>query len=175
VLQDNRFPYSQERNSQAQKQKTECRCNRHSAPVQFDPKADEVPRLAYRFRQASQVIALLVAALGLVVLGGWAFDVPTLTCIRPTFQSMKVNTALCFLFLGAGLWLAHDDKRQRSRRILGLAVAIIAGATLAEYAFHVSLGIDQLLFRDTRIPSLSAYWSLFSCSAERRNSVYRCM
>ena len=129
----------------------------HSPNVQFDPKADEVPRLAHRFRQASQVIALLVAALGLVVLGGWAFDVPTLTYIRPPFQSMKVNTALCFLFLGAGLWLAHDDKRQRSRRILGLAVAIIAGATLAEYAFHVSLGIDQLFFRDTRTPSLSAY------------------
>jgi signal transduction histidine kinase len=129
----------------------------HSPNVQFDPKADEVPRLAYRFRQASQVIALLVASLGLVVLGGWAFDVPTVTYIRPAFQSMKVNTALCFLFLGAGLWLAHDDKRQRSRRILGLAVAIIAGATLAEYAFHVSLGIDQLLFRDTRTPSLAAY------------------
>jgi len=129
----------------------------HSPNVRFDPKADEVPRLAYRFRQASQVIALLVAALGLVVLGGWAFDVPTLTNIRPAFQSMKVNTALSFLLLGAGLWLAHDDKRQRSRRILGLAVAIIAGATLAEYAFHVSLGIDQLLFRDTRTPSLSVY------------------
>ena len=129
----------------------------HSPNVQFDPKVDEVPRLACRFRQASQIIALLVAALGLVVLGGWAFDVPILTYIRPTFQSMKVNTALCFLFLGVGLWLANDDTRQRSRRILGLAVAIIAGATLAEYGFHVSLGIDQLLFRDTRNPSLSAY------------------
>jgi PAS domain S-box-containing protein len=70
---------------------------------------------------------------------------------------MKVNTALLFLCLGAGLWLAQDDKWQRSRRILGLFVVIVAGLTLAEYAFHVSLGIDQLLFRDTRTPSLSAY------------------
>jgi PAS domain S-box-containing protein len=70
---------------------------------------------------------------------------------------MKVNTALSFLCLGVGLWLAQDDKRQRSRRILGCFVIIIAGFTLAEYAFHTSFGIDQLLFRDTRTPSLSAY------------------
>ncbi len=130
----------------------------HSPDIQFDPKADEYhPRLADRFRQASQIIALLVAVLGLVVLGGWAFNVPALTYIRPAFQSMKVNTALCFLLLGAGLWLAQDDEQQRRRRILGLVVVVIAGASLVEYAFHVSLGIDQLLFRDTRTPSLSAY------------------
>ena len=70
---------------------------------------------------------------------------------------MKVNTALSFLCLGAALWLASDDERQRSRRILGFLVAIIAGATLSEYAFHANFGIDQFLFRDTRSPSLSAY------------------
>jgi PAS domain S-box-containing protein len=70
---------------------------------------------------------------------------------------MKVDTALSFLCLGAGLWLAGNDERQRTRSILGLLVVIIAGSTLAEYAFHINLGIDQLLFRDTRTPSLSAY------------------
>jgi PAS domain S-box-containing protein len=70
---------------------------------------------------------------------------------------MKVNTALSFVCLGAALWLARNDDRQRSRRILGLLVVIIAGATLAEYAFQVKLGIDQFLFRDIRTPSLSAY------------------
>lgn len=125
--------------------------------LQPDSKTSEIPNHARRFRQVSQVISLLVAALGVVVLCGWAFNVPALTYIRPTFQSMKVNTALSFLLLGAGLWLAHNDKRQRSRRILGLVVAVVGGATLVEYAFHVSLGIDQVLFRDTRTPSLSAY------------------
>jgi PAS domain S-box-containing protein len=128
----------------------------HVATIQSG-NAAEVPRLARRLRQASQVIAFLVALLGLVVFCAWVFHVPGLTYIRPTFQSMKVNTTLSFLCLGAALWLAQDDKRQRSRRILAYLVIIIAGATLAEYAFHVSLGIDQLLFRDTRHPSLSAY------------------
>src|SRR6201987_2070073 len=124
--------------------------------VQLDHNAAEA-LLAYRFRQASKAIACLVPTLGLVVFCGWAFDVPALTYIQPTFQSMKVNTALSFLCLGAGLWLAVNDERQRGRSILGLLVVIIAGSTLAEYAFHISLGIDQLLFRDTRTPSLSAY------------------
>ena len=129
----------------------------HSPTVQLDHNAAEAPHLAHRFRQASKVIAFVVATLGLVVFCGWAFHVHALTYIRPTFQSMKVNTALSFLCLGAGLWLAGNDERQRARSILGLLVVIIAGATLAEYTFHVSLGIDQLLFRDTRTPSLSAY------------------
>src|SRR4029077_4885941 len=122
-----------------------------------DRKAVENPRFASRFCQASKTISALVATLGLVVFCGWAFNVPSLTDIRPTLQSMKVNTSLSFLCLGAGLWLSDNDERQGIRRILGLLVIIIAGSTLAEYVFHISLGIDQLLLRDTRTPSLSAY------------------
>jgi len=128
-----------------------------SSNVQPEHRTRDVSRFVCRFRQASKAISAVVAALGLVVLGGWAFNVPALTYIRPSFQSMKVNTALSFLCLGTGLWLGQDDKWQRSRRVLGFFVVIIAGLTLAEYALHVSLGIDQLLFRDTRTPSLSAY------------------
>jgi PAS domain S-box-containing protein len=36
-------------------------------------------------------------------------------------------------------------------------VVVIAGLTLAEYALHVSLGIDQLFFLDMRTPSSLAY------------------
>jgi PAS domain S-box-containing protein len=128
-----------------------------SSNIQAEHTAVEVLRFASRFRQASKAISAVVTSLGLVVLAGWAFNVPALMYIRPSFQSMKVNTAMSFLCLGTGLWLAQGDKWQRSRRILGFFVVTIAGLTLAEYAFHVSFGIDQLLFRDTRTPSLSAY------------------
>ena len=125
--------------------------------VQSNRTAPEVLCFNNRFRKASQVMAFFVSALGFLVFCGWAFKVPALTFIRPGLQSMKVNTALCFVCLGVGLWLAQSDERQHSRRILGLLVVIIAGLTLAEYTFHLDLGIDQLLFRDTRTPSLSAY------------------
>ena len=116
-----------------------------------------VSSLGLRSQQASKAIALLVASLGLIVFCGWVFHIPALTYIRPTLQSMKVNTALSFLCLGGALCLARNDEWQRSRRIFGLLVVITGGATLAEYALHVELGIDQFLFRDTRTSSLSAY------------------
>ena len=124
--------------------------------IQVDHNATEVPRLAPLFRQASKAIAALLATLGLVVLYGWAFNVPALTVVHPTFASMKANTAALFVLLGTALWIASNNQRQRSRRILGLLVVIIAGLTLAEYVLHVSLGIDQLLFRDPRT-SVTAY------------------
>jgi PAS domain S-box-containing protein len=121
------------------------------------PDRNTASRLGLRFQQASRILALLVVSLGLVAFCGWVLHIPALTYIRPTLQSMKVNTALSFVCLGAALWLARNDDRQRSQRILCLLVVIIAGTTLAEYAFQVKLGIDQFLFRDTRTPSLSAY------------------
>ncbi len=129
----------------------------YSPNDQADRNGVEVLGLAPRFRQASKALALLVSTLGLVVFCGWVFNVPSLTYIRPTLESMKVNTTLSFLCLGAGLWLANNNERQGIRRILGLLVIIIAGSTLAEYAFHISLRIDQLLVRDTRILSISDY------------------
>ena len=125
--------------------------------IQSGQQEVEVRSRATRFHQASQALAIFVATLGLVVFCGWAFDLPILTYIQPTFHSMKVNTAVSFVLLGAGLYLAHNDEWQRIRRFLGFLVVVIAGATLAEYAFHASFGIDQLLFRDTRTLSLSAY------------------
>jgi PAS domain S-box-containing protein len=129
----------------------------HSPSIQSHRNPAEITSRALRFRQVSQVLALLVAALGIVVLCGWTFNIPSLADIRSTLQSMKVNAALSFLFLGAGLWLAHNDQRPRSRRILAFLVIIIAVVTLTEYAFHIGLGIDQFLFRDTSAPSLTAY------------------
>src|SRR6516165_8051426 len=98
----------------------------HSRSIQSQSNPAEIPSRAFRFRQASQVIAFFIFTLGLVVLCGWIFDIPALTNIRPTFQSMTVNTALSFLCLGAALWLAHNDERQRSRRTLAFLVIIIA-------------------------------------------------
>jgi PAS domain S-box-containing protein len=100
----------------------------------------------------SQVIAILVIALGLVVFIGWGFNLPALTYIQPAFEAMRVNTALSFVFLGAVLWLIQKDSWRRSRRVLALIVASLAALTLAEYAFHIDLGIDQLLFPDRRTP-----------------------
>jgi protein-S-isoprenylcysteine O-methyltransferase Ste14 len=85
----------------------------NSLNVQPNRDEEDVPHLASRFRQASKAASSVVAAVGLVVLCGWAFKLPSLTLIWPTFASMKVNSAVLFVCLGAALWMAGDEERHR--------------------------------------------------------------
>jgi signal transduction histidine kinase/DNA-binding response OmpR family regulator/CHASE3 domain sensor protein len=99
--------------------------------------------------------ALLVAALGLMVLVGWALDMPLLKSVLPGAFSFKANGALCFLLAGGALFLRLQTPGwQRPAQGMALAVTIIGLATLGEYAFGWQLGIDQLLFRE---PAGAAY------------------
>ena len=102
---------------------SESGCDALESPLQTD-----------RFCHASQVIANLIVALGLVVFIGWAFNLPALTYLQPTFEAMRVNTALSFVLLGASVWLIQKDSWRRSRRVLALLVVILAALTLAEAA-----------------------------------------
>ena len=100
------------------------------------------------------VAGAAVAVLGLLVLGGWLFDVPNLTSILPGQTTMKPNAAVCFVLLGAGLCLlARDGPIARwAAGVAASLVTLIAVATLFEYGTAGSLGIDELLFRDPRTP-----------------------
>ena len=94
-------------------------------------------------------VALLVAALGLIVLAGWALDVPLIKSALPGAIEMKANTALCFMLAGGALFLRlQTPSWQRLAQSMALAVAAIGLATLGEYVFGWQLGIDQLLFRE---------------------------
>jgi signal transduction histidine kinase len=99
-----------------------------------------------------------VAVLGALVLVGWAFDVPVLKAVVPGLTTMKPNTALCFLLGGVGLGLRvglHDRVTgRRIAQLCGALVLLIGVATLAEFLFHVDLGLDALLFQEA--PSLDS-------------------
>lgn len=89
-----------------------------------------------------------VAALGLLVLLGWAFHVEVLKSVLPGLVSMKPNTAVGLAAAGAAVVLLQGGRHARTR----IALASIAGGigllTLAEYAADLDLGIDELLLRD---------------------------
>ena len=94
----------------------------------------------------------LVALVGLVVLFGWALDIPALKSIHPRFVAMKANTATEFLLGGVGL-LLHAQARGHAGvapvgRVCGIAVALVGLLTLIEYIFTWNLGIDELLFHE---------------------------
>lgn len=94
-------------------------------------------------------------AVGMVVLAGWALDIQAITILVPGAASMKVNTALslvaigaAFTFLGADASRPPSSARSTGATVLALAVAVLAVATLAEYGFVVDFGIDEAFVRD---------------------------
>ncbi len=98
-----------------------------------------------------RVVSGLAALLGLLVLLGWALDVPALKSVLRGAVEMKVNTALALLLAGVVLCaLTFPGASAQRLPLLAAAafVALLGGATLAEYAFGWQLGIDQLLAAD---------------------------
>src|SRR6202045_24280 len=96
--------------------------------------------------------AITAAAVGCLVLFGWAFHIEHLKSILPGLGTMKPNTALGLAFSGTSLWLllpgdSHTRKRQIAH-FLALLVMVIGAATLIEYLFGLNLRIDQLLFNE---------------------------
>jgi len=109
-------------------------------------------RRALISRSVAKVSAAVVFLTGLVVLAGWALDVPALKSIHPSLISMKANTALCFALIGAALWLLEmslaSPVRLWAGRTFAAVVALVGLLSLAEYVFGWDLRIDQLLFRE---------------------------
>ena len=97
-------------------------------------------------------LAVLAAAIGLVVLAGWALRIEVLKSILPIWVSMKSVTALLFVLSGGGLLLALDRGRRPATgiaaRAAGVVVALIGALALVEYVLRVDLGLDQLLFHE---------------------------
>lgn len=84
---------------------------------------------------------------------GWALDIPALKSVAPGLVTMKANTALCFVFIGAALWLLQVKRRNAPHgplmaALLGLGVFGIGLLTLLEYLLRRDLGIDQVLFKE---------------------------
>jgi PAS domain S-box-containing protein len=92
------------------------------------------------------------ALLGVVVLVGWAADLPHLRSVLRGAVEMKPNTAACLVLAGVALYLyggRTTNERDRVARSVGVVVMSVGVATLVEYLFGLDLGIDQLLFIDT--------------------------
>ena len=108
--------------------------------------------LSGRFRGISRTGSAALGGLGLLVLVGWALDIPLLKSLHPSLVSMKANAALAFLLVGSALLLEQEPGvtpgRRRTARVLAAAAALIGAATLLQYALGLDLGIDQVLARD---------------------------
>ncbi len=98
-------------------------------------------------------------AIGLFVILGWTIDLSVLKSVLPGKDTMKPNTAICFVLSGAALVLVTiatgrqsvtNGARKRAALVCSTLVTIIGIATLSEYLFRFNLGIDSLLFRNAQ-------------------------
>jgi len=104
-----------------------------------------------RLRAGARLAALFAAAVGLLVLAGWLFDVRAFLQVLPGQLAMTPNTAASFVLVGLALWW-QAGAETRSSRYASRAAAALAGLiglmSLAEYVSGENFGIDELLFRD---------------------------
>ena len=116
-------------------------------------------RNCWVFSHAVSVAAVLA---GCLVLLGWALGITALTSVLPGLATMKPNTSLCFVLAGLSLWLIQirpgepaspSVRRIYAALVLSGIVALVGLLTLAEYLFHLNLGIDAILFHQTQMAS----------------------
>jgi two-component system, sensor histidine kinase and response regulator len=93
---------------------------------------------------AGGLCGALAVALGLVVLGGWAFHSLFLIQIAPNLAPMQRNTAMSFALSGLAL-LGGVINRPRRTFVFSGITALIAAGSLLEYLFHANFGIDEIL------------------------------
>src|ERR1043165_6516719 len=92
----------------------------------------------------SAVAGLVTLSGGVVILAGWALNVPVLTTWTFGTISTMPNTALATVVIGLALLLLTSGMPVLTRA-LALLGALIGGATLFEHVAGLDLGIDRLL------------------------------
>jgi hypothetical protein len=104
----------------------------------------------------SKIWGWVVASCGLLVLGGWFLDLPTLKSVLPGLATMKANTAVGFVLMGAGVVLLHRAARWPTYGC-GLAAALLGALHMAEFLLDKDLGIDELLVRESSASVLTVF------------------
>jgi signal transduction histidine kinase len=111
--------------------------------------ADPTDRRAERLEASAPFIAAGVAALGVLVLLGWAVDSRLLKSGAPWLVAMNPVTAIAFLMAGASLWLSavrpHSGRARGVAAACAFGIVVIAVLRLIGYA-GADLGVDRLIF-----------------------------
>jgi PAS domain S-box-containing protein len=79
--------------------------------------------------RVADALAIVAGTVALVVVVGWALDVPRLTSLLPGAASMRPITAIGFVMASVGLWMdVHGGKLRTAGRALLGVVAILGAA-----------------------------------------------
>ncbi|MET0534102.1 MAG: ATP-binding protein [Steroidobacter sp.] len=90
--------------------------------------------------RATDVVAMVLVALGAVVFGGWMLDAPMTMSVGSERVGMTLNSAVSFILAG----LALSFGMRPVRFALAVLLLIPSTLTLIEHSFGVNLFIDHL-------------------------------
>ena len=82
---------------------------------------------------------------------GCLFNLPGLETIFPQYVSMRFNTALCFILVGAALIRTQTEHENDSHLffiVLSCLITLFGLLSLSQDVFHFSAGIDQFFVTD---------------------------
>ena len=86
----------------------------------------------------------------------WGLDIDVGKRLHPAFQSMKFNTAFCFLVCGLLFQrqsrLGENSAWDSMVACLGFFLLVVSGLTLLQYWPGWQLGIDNLVIQDRATP-----------------------
>lgn len=104
----------------------------------------ELPAWLAALPLVSSTFAIVV---GILVFGGWIFDVDSLKRVVPGFVAMNPATALCFVVAGCALALAREGSSYPATgKVLGAIVLAVGAAKLLGLAVGWHPNVDELLF-----------------------------
>lgn len=75
-----------------------------------------------------RALATIVSAIGVLVIGGWFFNLPLLTNLNPNFVSMKFSTAVSFFCSGVMLYFIAENycgKKDRAALVIPAMLMVI--------------------------------------------------
>lgn len=99
----------------------------------------------------TKIIAIFVIIVSLMVIIGWFVNIKSLLSIIPGAPTMKMNTALGFLF--SGIWLLFSNNNRSSVKVIRVfsksIIILVSTLTLIQFMTGEDLNIDNLLIQDT--------------------------
>jgi PAS domain S-box-containing protein len=104
-----------------------------------------VPRAVRVALVIARLCALVVCAIGALVLASWHFDLSALDPLFPNLHGMAPNAAVAAIAAGIGLFCLSFRGVRPIAWIIGIGLVLLGGATLVEELYGFDLGIDRVL------------------------------
>jgi PAS domain S-box-containing protein len=104
-----------------------------------------VPRAVRVALGLARLCAFVVCAIGALVLASWHFDLTALDPLFPNLHSMAPNAAAASIAAGIGLFCLTFRGLRPIAWIIGVALVLLGGATVAEELYGFDFGIDRVL------------------------------